>query len=513
MLVLRADASIEIGSGHIMRCLALAEALVAMGEQCQFICRELPGHLIETIESRGIVVNRLPSPSPKADKGAKSQKYESWLGVPWQQDVQECKTLLQKLQPDRVIIDHYALDKKWQQAVLPAHTKLMVIDDLADRSHHCDILLDQNLGRKIQDYGQLVPSDCTMLIGPEFALLRPEFSEQRSCSLSRRMHGKMQNILISMGGVDKDNATGKILNVLAQPGLASHINITIILGAKAPWINEVTNLVNQIPGQIELLTDVTNMAEQMAKADLAIGAAGGTSWERCCLGLPTLLLVIAENQIESTKALVNQNAAVFLGTLSKDDWSTELISALTLMQNPNQLSKFSQAAAIVCDGMGCKKVAEKIVASQLSLRKATMEDSRSVWNWRYADGAERFYQTSTKPAYDDHKKWFEVALSDGSRMMLIICKNSEAFAHIRFDILPETLATASVAICLSAHYKGRNLAYSSLQIAINHARDMGIQKFEAVIHHENFASVKLFTRIGFMLHSEVGKLGTYILAS
>ena len=134
MLVFRADASIEIGTGHVMRCLALAEKLIAAGEKCQFICRDLPGNLIDMIESRGIGVHRLPPPLNGSKVDLVPQTYAAWLGVPWQQDAEECKILLQKLRPNRVILDHYALDKKWQKVALPPKTKLMVIDDLANRS-------------------------------------------------------------------------------------------------------------------------------------------------------------------------------------------------------------------------------------------------------------------------------------------------------------------------------------------------------------------------------------------
>jgi len=167
-----------------------------------------------------------------------------------------------------------------------------------------------------------------------------------------------------MGGIDKDNSAAAVLNVLAECDLNPEIKITIVMGAKAPWIKEVSILANQLPWRTVLLTNVANMAEQMAEADLAIGAAGGTSWERCCLGLPALLLVIAENQIEATKALVNQKAAIYLGTLNFDDWPTELDLALTNLQNSNGLFKYSQSAARICDWKGSEKVVEKIIASR-----------------------------------------------------------------------------------------------------------------------------------------------------
>src|ERR1035437_405447 len=200
-IAFRTDASLQMGSGHVMRCLTLADALKAQGAQCQFISRAHPCNLIEVIRQRGYMVNILVAPVQQAQAAIKNiaatvqgaqQKpphepaHAAWLGSTWQADAQETTVVLATLQPDWLVVDHYALDQRWEE-VLAAHClQLLVIDDLADRPHRCDLLLDQNLGRQPQDYANLVPAHCQVLTGPNYALLRPEFVALRHYSLQRR---------------------------------------------------------------------------------------------------------------------------------------------------------------------------------------------------------------------------------------------------------------------------------------------------------------------------------------
>nr|WP_267956285.1 UDP-2,4-diacetamido-2,4,6-trideoxy-beta-L-altropyranose hydrolase [Halomonas sp. MCCC 1A17488] len=316
VVAIRVDASLEIGTGHVMRCLTLARALRGAGAECHFLCREHPGNLTEMIEAEGFVVHRLPmaahdeTSQPQAEHGRLKDDQEAqpnvpngvsehshWLGADWRTDAEACRTILKGLIPDWLIVDHYALDACWEKAVLPASTRLMVIDDLADRAHIANILLDQNLGRREADYDNMVPEGCHRLIGPRYALLRPEFAELREKSLARRRDPlELKRLLISLGGVDKDNATGAVLEALKSCGLPESCHITVVMGASAPWLDNVRAKADELPWHCDVVVNVTDMAERMTQADLAIGAAGSTSWERCCLGVPTLMLELAENQ-------------------------------------------------------------------------------------------------------------------------------------------------------------------------------------------------------------------------
>ncbi|AAZ18516.1 probable polysaccharide biosynthesis protein [Psychrobacter arcticus 273-4] len=282
-----------------MRCLTLADALVLKGAECYFICREHEGNLLEVIRKRGHQAHSLPLKDDvgKSIKGNIKLAHADWLGATQQEDAQYCIDLLGLIKPDWLVIDHYAIDISWEKALHPYCKKLMVIDDLGDREHLGDLLLDQNYGSTVEKYKKLVPKDCKILAGTTFALLRPEFALWRDYSLKRRKDNReVKSILITLGGVDPDNYTGKILKYLAKTELDPKIVITVVMGVTAPHLQSVKHQAADMPVKTTVKVNVSNMAELMSNADLAIGAAGATTWERCCLGVPTIQLVIAENQ-------------------------------------------------------------------------------------------------------------------------------------------------------------------------------------------------------------------------
>jgi len=346
-VLFRADASIDIGTGHVMRCLTLADALREQGVECAFICREHPGHLLEEIACRGHAPLALPPANgPLSQDGP---DHAHWLGTDWQTDAVQTLGLARGLRPDWIVVDHYALDIHWQRAVRARAGRILVIDDLADRAHDCDLLLDPSLGRVAADYEQLVPVDATMLLGPRFALLRPEFARLRADSLARRAAPKLRHLLITMGGVDKGNATGSVLEALNACELPADMRITVVIGPHSPWQAEVQTQAGQMSIPTEVRVDVKDMARLMANCDLAIGAAGSTSWERCCLGLPTIQLVLADNQLECATGFVKLGAVAGVSALTK--LRAELPDLISAMHS-DRLRDMSARAARICDGSG-----------------------------------------------------------------------------------------------------------------------------------------------------------------
>lgn len=358
----RVDASLQIGTGHVMRCLALADALRLHGAKSTFICREHEGNLIKQIKQRGHAVINLPIDSRKNEINEQDKlAHAAWLGGPWTHDAEQTREAIRGNTFDWLVVDHYALDIRWEQALFLHYKKLMVIDDLADREHCCDLLLDQNLGRFAKDYEGLVLQNVITLIGPRYALLRPEFAQWRAYSLRRREYGQLQNILITMGGVDIDNVTGQVLTALAKSDLPQTIRITVVMGPHAPWLNRVKEQAARMMRATTVLVGVSNMAQLMADSDLCIGAAGSTSWERCCLGLPSVMLVLAPNQLAGALALKNLGATEVIEKheqISKYMFTNEM------------LTKLSHASISVTDGCGGERVAslmkENINASELS---------------------------------------------------------------------------------------------------------------------------------------------------
>ncbi|MBC3374682.1 UDP-2,4-diacetamido-2,4,6-trideoxy-beta-L-altropyranose hydrolase [Pseudomonas sp. SWRI92] len=364
-VVFRADASLQIGSGHVMRCLTLAEALRAEGADCHFICREHPGNLLAFISDKGFIAHKLPVETDvKYDEQKKISGvfiHDHWLGATQEQDALASGSILELLKPDWLIVDHYALNVCWEKNAKQFCRKLMVIDDLADRQHLCDLLLDQNLGRQPLDYAPLVPLDCELLTGPAYALLRSEFSELRSYSLERRTTPNLKNLLITMGGVDENNATGLVLNALKATLLPEDVHITVVMGAAAPWLANVQCLAKEIPYPTEVVFNISDMAKRMAASDLAIGAAGSTSWERCCLGLPSLMVVLADNQSRIGDALHSSGAAILLGCHDAIDFCANIKATIeSFAKNKEMQKRISSAAANVTDGTGCMAVVTRI---------------------------------------------------------------------------------------------------------------------------------------------------------
>lgn len=361
-IVFRTDASLQMGTGHVVRCLTLADALRERGASCTFICRPHEGHLLALITRRGHLVVALPElkdDDTSLLSSFSTPTYARWLGTDWQRDVLDTQEALGSDVVDWLVVDHYSLDRQWEQALRPCCKQLMVIDDLADRLHDCDFLLDQNLGRKVEDYQKFLPTSAISLIGSQFALLRPEFAQLRDQSLARRAQPKLKHLLISMGGVDKGNATGRVLKALQQANfLPQDLHITVVMGLHAPWLQQIRFQAMQMRQPTQVLVDVDNMATLMMNCDLAIGAAGSTSWERCCLGVPTIQLVLAENQIRVATALKNLGAVIAIN--EGENFCMDIQSTIQKIDSV-QLKKLTKCAAALCDGHAAPFIANKLL--------------------------------------------------------------------------------------------------------------------------------------------------------
>jgi UDP-2,4-diacetamido-2,4,6-trideoxy-beta-L-altropyranose hydrolase len=352
----RADASLAIGTGHVMRCLALADVLRARGADCIFLSREHVGHLFSLVEDHSYDLCNLGQTGLiKTDPG--SSDYASWLGVEVDHDLNDTLRVLQGRQIDWLIVDHYGINSDWERAVGAACRQLLVIDDLG-RMHHADALIDQNLSRTKDSYQSLVPPACHLMLGPNYALLRSEFAGFRARSLIRRNQSEIHRVLISMGGVDRDNATGAVLEALRQAAPSRKFCVTVVLGPTAPWRREVITQAAGLPFKTEVVVNARNMAQLMCEADLAVGAAGGTTWERCCLGLPTIQIVVAENQREIAQATHVLGAALLVERSDLNNGIKEFM--VRVEHDPNCLASMASAASAIADGHGAERVADRL---------------------------------------------------------------------------------------------------------------------------------------------------------
>lgn len=344
-IVFRVDASEQIGTGHLMRCLALVDELRRHGAEVSFISRELPDILCDDMERiNGCRVYRL-NHSPK-------------------DELAETRAILARQQPvDWLIVDHYGLDAVWERQMRPYVKRIMVIDDLADRPHDCDILLDQNLSIGPMDrYGQLLPKHCLQLLGPQHMLLRTEFKEARAHLQERT--GDVHRILVSFGGSDPTNETAKALRAIRSLNL-SNISLDVVAGALHPCKEQVRELCSQLQhAAFHCQTD--QMACLMSRADLAIGAGGSSMWERCFLKLPSIVLITARNQTESVYAAEKSGAIWNMGwheQVTHDQLASAIKKAV---ERPDKLRELSIRAAQL---MNSTTIAQESRLVSLLLRK------------------------------------------------------------------------------------------------------------------------------------------------
>ncbi len=358
-IVFRTDASLIIGTGHVMRCLTLASALRERDAAVSFVCREHDGHLCDLIEEQGFAVSRLPL-SKAGTQAEATPAHAAWLGAAWQEDAKQTRAAIEAsgAKPDWLVVDHYALDRRWESALRASAERVMAIDDLADREHDCDLLLDQNLVARMENrYSNIVPAGCHLMLGPEYALLQPIYAQLRA-GISPR-EGPIRRIFIFFGGADSDNLTGRTLAAFLQLDRPD-IEVDVVVSGGTPHAAAIRE---QLAGHrnIHMHGVLPSLAPLMAKADLAIGGGGATSWERFCLGLPTLVVTLADNQRPVTENLHAKGLIHWIGDREQADLRT-ISETLARTLGLNSLRDWSSRCLQVCAGRGVSLVAAAMTA-------------------------------------------------------------------------------------------------------------------------------------------------------
>ena len=496
--VFRTDGGTHIGIGHVMRCKTLADALAQAGGQCHFLMRTHEGHLAEMIRAGGHGVTLLAlDGAPYGDHPARPA-HAPWLSGAWQADARASREAMASLKPDWLIVDHYALDATWEREVLTPGCRLLAIDDLADRPHLADVLLDQNLGRSADDYESHVPSDCTVFVGPAYALLRPEFAAAREAALERRKGAKLGSLLITLGGVDQDNVTGTVLEALSHIDLPKTLHVTVVMGASAPWLEKIHAQAAQMPFPVRVLADVSNMAELMTQADLCIGAAGSTAWERAALGLPTLLMVLADNQRSGAQALIATGAALDLpaGTAL----APTLSKHLDALKTPAFYANLVRISTDLSEAQGVPMLCAHLSSARITLRKARMDDAQFVWRSRHEGEAWRYFKSPHPVALETHLEWFAQALQTGDLSLFIassdISGTPRDIGYLRLDLKAGT-QDAEISLSLAQDARAHGLGRALIAKGRLRAKQMGLARLHAVVHQDNAASKKAFYACGF----------------
>lgn len=432
-IAIRVDASSQIGTGHFMRCLTLADALQQRGAQILFISRYLPGYLQDMLAAKKhdwlLLDNEATHDSVAESDAVADLAHASWLGVSQVQDAANSIQALAGQYWDWLIVDHYALDVRWETALRQTAKQILVIDDIADRQHDCDVLLDQNYYTDMNTrYTGNVPMHCRLLLGPRYALLREDFQTLHIQVKPRQ--GVVQRVLIFFGGMDVDNYTGRAIQALIDIG-AQGFHVDIVIGALHPAREAIE--AHCLSHNFICHVQTNRMAELMAAADLSIGAGGGATWERCCLGLPTITISVADNQRDQIAD------AALAGLVYCPDVTSTVDLLLkhhlkALIENSCLRQLISRNGMQKVDGRGTLRVIGNMQCHSVEVRKARQEDSEHLFSWRNHPTTRAVSRNTHLINWKDHQHWFASVLSAPNRLLLIGQRDGESLGVVRFDI-------------------------------------------------------------------------------
>lgn len=477
LAVFRADAAPEVGLGHVMRCSALAELIYECGWDCAFAL-SADGAASAAALSPRWMVQILPKTDAPGEAIALSRHWREGC--------------------DLLIVDHYGRDALFESGCRDWARRILVIDDLVDRPHDCDVLLDPSPDPREDAYADLISPRCRVLAGLSHALLRPQFAVLRPAALARRGEAREpRRMLVSMGGMDAANLTTRVLNAIAIA--APNLDIDVVLGAGAPPLDAIRACA-AANDRISLHVGVEDMASLMAASDLAVGAGGTSSWERCCLGLPSLVLVAADNQRPGAQFLASRGAALVID----DDMApapSHIAAQLQRLLGDAPLRRtLAENAAALCDGSGGWRTLLGLLApahakdgGEVSLRLAAPADAMMMYELQTAPETRRYSRNTVPPTLAEHLAWFEKALVDGSRLMTVICHRGVPAGVLRFDRCAEpTEFEISIAVAPGRHGMGLGAAALGLAQCL-----MPGARLLAEVDPANLASRRLFRGAGF----------------
>ena len=421
-VLIRADASMAIGSGHVARCLTLANALRKDGAEVVFACRQLPGHLLQRLSDQGYLALGLPEHYSQEASGVGIEAC-----LPWQVDIDALASALGERQRfDWLIVDHYGLDARWERAARRFADHLMAIDDLANRPHAVDVLLDQNYAAQAQDrpYAQWLEGDCKTFLGPRFALMRDEFQCEPITVKPR-----VERVMVNFGGFD---AARQVYATMSALQGFDDLYVDFVAGLDNPeW--EAMNALAKAHPNWRLHTLVSDFSGLMRQADLFIGAGGGTTWERAALGLPTICITVAHNQQLNAQLLAQAGGHLYLGAHDTLDPQRLVDAVAVLRHNRDLRQSFAERSRALVDGKGAQRLAVALAAPVLALRRATERDTPLLFEGRNAAHVRQWAFNRELIDWDNHVAWLASSLEHPQRLILIGDTPRGPVGMVRYD--------------------------------------------------------------------------------
>lgn len=488
-VIFRADASVWVGSGHIMRCLVLADALESLGHSISFACLPQPGDMISYIKERGFPVIKL-NPPKEPSEPKNDADYEAWLQRPSSEDALDFIHMVGRA--DLVITDHYAISQMWQQRVKQSmDCYLVAIDDLV-REHDADLIIDQTLGRKPSEYS----GTARILAGSEYAILAPNFSSLRERAYTRQYPRARPKILISMGGIDNPNATLLSLQSLVGKVVA---DFTVLLSPRAPHYQRVKCWCDS-QDDVQHQDFEADMAGLMLKHDIAIGAPGTTSWERACLGLPSILIPLADNQTTICAQLLLHKAIM---KVSLENIESQLLG--TYQQAMTQWHELFTSNLKLCDGLGTRRLVLEIQQliepdehSKLQLVFARYNDIKTVYDWQLHPKTREFALNRDVPTWEEHQSWMKRKLASTTDFFYLVedKETGKKLGVLRLDKIEPKNYLVSIFVAPDSY--GCGVATAALKMADVIHSDLTLH---ATVLECNKASQKLFKKANYIQHN------------
>lgn len=480
LAIFRADATAAIGAGHAARCLSLARSLTEAGWSCVLVSGCGGGDALPSPWPAEIVAVELAVDEP-AEAGA--------LAARWPQGA------------DLLVVDHYHRDANFERACRPWARRILVLDDLANRPHDCDTLLDPAANRCNEDYAAFVPESCMLLLGPAYLPLRASFAAARRSALARRTPDeKPRRLLLSFGATDPDNITSVVLDILARADWP--LAVDILLGAAAPHLEAVRAKAAALPFPTILHVAIEDVAGLLSIADLAVGAGGGGAWERCCLGLPSIVLCTASNQHAVADSLRLTGAAVVLGDADKIE-DRDLTTVLhRLIEDGASRHDMARAAFSLCDGLGAQRLVAALDppaardGAAVYLRPAAALDAERLLAWQRDPHTRRHFRVSQIPSAEEHYAWFSARLMDPECLFNIVMHGGEPAGVLRLEWCAED-DSYEVSIYVASECWRLGIGGAALALA---RRLLPEAEIRAEVAADNEASQALFSAAGY--HSE-----------
>ena len=468
-LLIRADASTAIGTGHIMRTLALAQEWQSGGGVVTFAVAMLPESLRARLHDENCRIVEITAERGSGDDAA--QTCAAGAGL--------------------IVADGYVFDTAYQDTLRSTGARLLLLDDYGHAQHYsADFVLNQNVGADAARYANREPQT-ELLLGPRYFLLRREFTEFGSRS---REIAPARKLLVTIGGSDPANVTRKVLDALEFFG--TDLQTRVIAGAANPHLDELRRAAQRFGDRVEILASVTDMPAQMAWADCAVSAAGGTCWELLFMGLPAALLTVIDNQRGIASALAAAGAAIDLGWHTDVDSRRIAEELRSLLTAPERLAAMSARGRELVDGEGAARVVMRLEGSRVRVRRVREQDCELLWHWAN-DPEVRARAFSTTPIpWTDHVTWFEKKIAFADCLLLVgIDAEDSPVGQVRFDSDAEGIGTIDISIDRSR--RGEGFGLELLRAALRVARISGIRTARALVKPDNAPSLRLFAAAGF----------------